>query len=608
MNKRLSTRVLSFCLLGLLLLVPLWVCAQRSDEWAYIGMAIRGGGLPIYADQSLLLTANAGGIYRSVDSGTTWEAGGAIPETGVRSFIASDGHLFAATNKGVYRSADGGRSWQAVNNGLLMPASGGGMAVPIIRSLVARENVLYAAAVATEASTMEITGSIFVSTDQGNMWLERQTGLSFGAAATLAAGEDRIFFLNARGRIYSLSDNGQTLSEIASVNFADTVGRATKLAAVGQTLIATGTRMEDNLVGVYRSNDGGRTWANANAGILRSQLMCPTLAIEYLNASQGLLLAAVSTGDCAFPKELAVYVSFDQAGSWVSFNSPTAASRHSHLDALAANDKYIFTVGGALSDYLLYRRSYAPPPAPYLASVSAASYRQDDVGRISIIAAFGANLAAATEAATVVPLPTTLAGVSVLVKDSQGNERAAPLFFVSPTQINYQVPEEAAVGEAEVVVRHGDSVVAVGRTIIRWRAPSLFTADASGKGVPAALVLRIKADGAQTFEPVAQFDPALNKFVPVPIDLCAESEQVYLILFGTGIRGLSLRDMRINTPALSNETEPIAITYADAAPGFVGLDQVNALLSRSLAGKGEIELQLSHLSSYYSNRVRISVK
>ncbi len=39
-------------------------------------------------------------------------------------------------------------------------------------------------------------------------------------------------------------------------------------------------------------------------------------------------------------------------------------------------------------------------------------------------------LAATTQAATTLPLPTTLAGVSVTVKNSLGDERLAPLFFI----------------------------------------------------------------------------------------------------------------------------------------------------------------------------------
>lgn len=66
--------------------------------------------------------------------------------------------------------------------------------------------------------------------------------------------------------------------------------------------------------------------------------------------------------------------------------------------------------------------------------------------------AFGTNLAAATQAAVSPPLPTTLGGTTVKVRDSSGTERLAPLFYVSPTQINYLVPEGAAPGAGLVTV------------------------------------------------------------------------------------------------------------------------------------------------------------
>ncbi|MGH9841878.1 MAG: hypothetical protein ACREEM_24245 [Blastocatellia bacterium] len=43
------------------------------------------------------------------------------------------------------------------------------------------------------------------------------------------------------------------------------------------------------------------------------------------------------------------------------------------------------------------------------------------------------------------PLPTTLGGVSVRALDSAKTERLAPLFFVSPAQVNYQMPPGTAV-------------------------------------------------------------------------------------------------------------------------------------------------------------------
>ena len=58
--------------------------------------------------------------------------------------------------------------------------------------------------------------------------------------------------------------------------------------------------------------------------------------------------------------------------------------------------------------------------------------------------------------------------------------------------------------------------VASGEALIASAAPGLFSANSNGQGVAAALALRAKADGSQSFEPVAQFDSAQKRFVSVP--------------------------------------------------------------------------------------------
>ncbi|HEX4950154.1 MAG TPA: hypothetical protein VFZ34_26040, partial [Blastocatellia bacterium] len=83
-------------------------------------------------------------------------------------------------------------------------------------------------------------------------------------------------------------------------------------------------------------------------------------------------------------------------------------------------------------------------PAPVInnqvTSVSGASYRRAGLAPEAIISAFGSNLATATETAKDKPLPTTLAGTRVKIVDSLGIERFAPLFYVSPEQVNYLIP------------------------------------------------------------------------------------------------------------------------------------------------------------------------
>jgi uncharacterized protein (TIGR03437 family) len=238
-----------------------------------------------------------------------------------------------------------------------------------------------------------------------------------------------------------------------------------------------------------------------------------------------------------------------------------------------------------------------------VASVSAASFSGTALAAESIVAGFGVKLATATASATTQPLPTTLAGTTVKVKDSAGTERSAQLFFVSPMQVNYLIPAGTANGTATVTITSSDGSVATGTLNIVTVAPGLISANASGQGVAAGFALRVKADGSQVFEPLATFDAAQNRFVAVPIDLSNANEQVFLILFGTGFRNVSrLADVSARIGGQDAE-----VSFAGPQGGFAGLDQLNARLPRTLIGRGEVDVVLT-VAGQTANVVRVSVK
>ncbi len=85
--------------------------------------------------------------------------------------------------------------------------------------------------------------------------------------------------------------------------------------------------------------------------------------------------------------------------------------------------------------------------------VNAAGF-QAPVAPGSVISIFGTNLAATSQAASTVPLPTSLGGVTVTVNGSL----AAPMFYVSPGQVNAQVPYETPVGTATISVNGSAAV------------------------------------------------------------------------------------------------------------------------------------------------------
>ncbi|MDX2043271.1 MAG: kelch repeat-containing protein [Acidobacteriota bacterium] len=236
---------------------------------------------------------------------------------------------------------------------------------------------------------------------------------------------------------------------------------------------------------------------------------------------------------------------------------------------------------------------------PNLASVSAASFVTDQLAPEAVVAAFGSNLAASTQIASGLPLPTELAGVSVRVKDFAGVERAAPLFFVSPTQINYQIPLGTMNGAATIMVSSGS----IGIVEIFNVSPGLFSADASGAGLAAATVLRVKANGEQVYEPVARFDSTTGKFVAVPIEVSNPAEQVFLLAFGTGFRRRS--DLANVTAKIGDS--PTEVLFAGAQGDFVGLDQCNIRLLPNLAGRGEVIVALT-VDGKSANTVKVVIK
>ncbi len=244
------------------------------------------------------------------------------------------------------------------------------------------------------------------------------------------------------------------------------------------------------------------------------------------------------------------------------------------------------------------------PQSGTVTSVSAASFSLLGLASEAITASFGARLATATRPGSGLPPPlVNLAGTTVRVKDSAGIERFAPLFFVSPTQVNYQIPQGTAAGAATVTITSGDGTVSSGVALIKAVAPSLFTANGNGQGVAAAVAVRVKADGSQQFEPVAQFDAAQNRFIARPLDLGPETDQVYLILFGTGIRHRSSLSSVIATIGGAYAE----VSFAGAQGAFLGSDQINVRVPRSLAGRGEVDVLLT-VEAQMANAARVNFR
>lgn len=245
-----------------------------------------------------------------------------------------------------------------------------------------------------------------------------------------------------------------------------------------------------------------------------------------------------------------------------------------------------------------YRDNFA---AVLATSVCGASFAGYEHAQESIISVFGANLATTTQSANAAPLPTTLVGTRVLVRDSLGVERAAPLFFVSPTQINYQIPPGTETGLATINVNNNGTITARGTMQVVAVAPGIFAAASNGKDFAAAEIVRIKPNGQQITERIARYDTTQSKFVAMPIDFGAD--EIVLVLYATGARYRSdLKNVSATAGGL-----PMNVEYAGNQNQFVGLDQINIRLARSLIGRGDVEVKLT-MDGRSANPVKINIK
>jgi uncharacterized protein (TIGR03437 family) len=230
-------------------------------------------------------------------------------------------------------------------------------------------------------------------------------------------------------------------------------------------------------------------------------------------------------------------------------------------------------------------------------TVSAASYENVAVTSGSLVSAFGTKLATTTATATdidqstpAIDLPTNLSGTTVQV-----NGQFAGLLFISPTQVNYLIPNGLATGTATVKITAGDGTESTGTVEIVQVSPAIFTLNANGAGVLAAEVVRVNANGSLVRETLAQRDPVTNQMVTKPIDLGPEGERVFLEIYLTGVRGAADADadgnLKENVWVLVGG-QSLTPSFAGRQPFFAGLDQVNVELPRSLLRTGKINLSI----------------
>ncbi len=228
----------------------------------------------------------------------------------------------------------------------------------------------------------------------------------------------------------------------------------------------------------------------------------------------------------------------------------------------------------ALTVNVTYTISATTPIVAAGGVVHAATFLPGPVSTGQLVSIFGTNLANGAASATAVgnQLPTSLGATSVTIGGV-----ACPLIYVSPTQINAQVPYEVTGPTAQVVVTLGavssqPAVVSVDAT-----SAGMFSVDGTGQGV--ATILK-----NSNFTLISAANAALRGET---VDIfCTGLGQVQ----GGGVTGMLAQAAAAATATVGVNfgTTAATVSYAGLAVGFAGLYQINAVVPSSVAGSGGV--------------------
>ena len=220
-----------------------------------------------------------------------------------------------------------------------------------------------------------------------------------------------------------------------------------------------------------------------------------------------------------------------------------------------------------------------------MAALNGASFNvlRQPVAPNTIVSLFsqGGQFGAGQEAFSTLPLPTMMQAIQVLL-----NGTPMPLYYVSPSQINFLIPNNAPTsGTADLQVVRTDNGQTLGDATITMTtvSPGLFTMPGTGKGQVAA----INEDGTYN----SSSNPIGRGHV--------------LQVYGTGVGFISGAPndgtaVSTATPTTASTTARIngilcPVQYSGLAPGLVGVWQVNVQIADAVPPTSSLSNRISEL-------------
>jgi uncharacterized protein (TIGR03437 family) len=485
----------------------------------------------------------------------------------------------------VYQSEDGGGHWSVVSGDLGTYQKEKGYIATIAVS-PSDSNRVY---VGTSNGRVHVTSN--AGSGESATWTERGSGLPLRSITSLAVDSRRSDvayvgfsgfsgFDDNVGHVFKTADGGVSWTDISS-NLPNTPVNAIALDPEAAGSLFAGTD-----VGVFHTADGGASWSRFGQGLPRVAVMDLQLhpggrVLRAATHGRSMweislsLAATIQPAISSAAQELGASpgggtVGFSVQGAgfdpgsmirWNGFPVPTTVVSGGQLrvatplavGAAGRASIQVVNSAGVRSNVFNVDLGAAPVITQVGNAASPASSLPLAPGAVASL--FGTGFALAPSAASGTNWPSTLAGATVEIRNKSAHtSEVAPLLYVSPKQINFLVPWDAAVDvDMEISVVQGTRVSAVASQQFNAFSPAIYTLPGSTQG------WIVDADGSIAGPPGPGSHPA--------------SAGQSLTLFASGLGpSLSAADTAtLGTPKVAVGGIPAPVTSSALVAGTLGL-------------------------------------
>lgn len=221
-----------------------------------------------------------------------------------------------------------------------------------------------------------------------------------------------------------------------------------------------------------------------------------------------------------------------------------------------------------------------------------------DLARGSVAVTYGPSMAQ-RDAAANNGAQTSLGGMKVEIEDSRGMKHLAPIMWVSEGwgQVNYIIPEEAALGPATMTLVRDDNSRLMSNITIVDVAPGFWT-NVSDHGVARGTVTQTFADGRKVESPMGRCSGTECTSLPIPVS--SDSTTTVRISMGGVRHAKSIDEIQV---WVGEARVPVLAYGAESDPG---VDYVTVQIPHSLRNVGATDL-IAKAHGRVSNAVRIRI-